>query len=217
MLKHPDIEFIIADNQPITRRGILSILKEEGDDTYKIIANKSDLIHCLSIISKKAIVIIDYTLFDLQSLDALINIGLRYQETRWIIFSSDLSEPFLRRAIAEENYSIVTKDASIEEIWHAINENIQGRQYICKQIQDLRIGKTTEDEHQNLTPVEKEILKSIAAGKTSQEIANDRCSSIHTIATHRKNIFRKIGVNNVLEATRYAVKSGLVNPSEYYI
>lgn len=92
MLKHPDIEFIIADNQPITRRGILSILKEEGDDTYKIIANKSDLIHCLSIISKKAIVIIDYTLFDLQSLDALINIGLRYQETRWIIFSSDLSE-----------------------------------------------------------------------------------------------------------------------------
>ena len=42
-------------------------------------------------------------------------------------------------------------------------------------------------------------------------------SSINTITTHRKNIFRKISVNNVLEASKYAVKAGIVNPSDYYI
>jgi DNA-binding NarL/FixJ family response regulator len=42
-----------------------------------------------------------------------------------------------------------------------------------------------------------------------KEIANERCSSIHTITTHKKNIFRKIGVNNVYEAMQYARRAGL--------
>jgi len=48
-------------------------------------------------------------------------------------------------------------------------------------------------------------------------IAAERCSSVHTISTHRKNIFRKIGVNNLLEATKYAVQAGIVDVTEYYI
>ena len=52
--------------------------------------------------------------------------------------------------------------------------------------------------------VETEILKDIALGMTTKEIAEKRISSFHTINTHRKNIFRKLGVNNAHEATKYA-------------
>jgi DNA-binding CsgD family transcriptional regulator len=48
-------------------------------------------------------------------------------------------------------------------------------------------------------------------------IADERSLSIHTIATHRKNIFRKIGVNNVLEAIRYAARTGVIDAGNYYI
>lgn len=68
-----------------------------------------------------------------------------------------------------------------------------------------------------LTRTETEILKDIAMGMTTKEIAEKRFSSFHTVNTHRKNIFHKLGVNNVHEATKYALRSGLVDAAEYYI
>lgn len=76
--------------------------------------------------------------------------------------------------------------------------------------------QTTQEENK-LTPTETEILRDIALGLTTREIAEKRYSSFHTVNTHRKNIFRKIGVNNVHEATRYALRAGLVDSAEYYI
>lgn len=76
--------------------------------------------------------------------------------------------------------------------------------------------QTTLEENR-LTPTETEILRDIALGLTTREIAEKRYSSFHTVNTHRKNIFRKIGVNNVHEATRYALRAGLVDSAEYYI
>lgn len=76
--------------------------------------------------------------------------------------------------------------------------------------------QATQEENR-LTPTETEILRDIALGLTTREIAEKRYSSFHTVNTHRKNIFRKIGVNNVHEATRYALRAGLVDSAEYYI
>ena len=68
-----------------------------------------------------------------------------------------------------------------------------------------------------LTRTEREILVDIAQGLTTREIAEKRFSSFHTVNTHRKNIFRKLGVNTVHEATKYALRAGLVDSSDYYI
>ena len=73
------------------------------------------------------------------------------------------------------------------------------------------------EEHIKLTKTETEILIAIAQGMTSREIAEKRFLSFHTVNTHRKNIFRKLGVNNVHEATRYALRAGLIDAAEYYI
>ena len=68
-----------------------------------------------------------------------------------------------------------------------------------------------------MTPTEREVLRLIASGKTVKEIAALRNSSVHTIITHKKNLFRKLEVNNVYEATKYALKAGLIELVEYYI
>lgn len=81
----------------------------------------------------------------------------------------------------------------------------------------LLAPKQEEQEKINLTKTEIEILKDIALGMTTKEIAEKRFSSFHTVNTHRKNIFRKLGVNNVHEATKYALRAGLVDSAEYYI
>ncbi|MDY6099278.1 MAG: LuxR C-terminal-related transcriptional regulator, partial [Bacteroidaceae bacterium] len=56
-----------------------------------------------------------------------------------------------------------------------------------------------------------------AYGKSVKEIAAERNSSVHTITTHKKNIFRKINVNTIYEATKYALRAGLLEMVEYCI
>jgi DNA-binding NarL/FixJ family response regulator len=68
-----------------------------------------------------------------------------------------------------------------------------------------------------LTSTEKEILRAMALGKSTKEIASERFLSVYTVMTHRKNIFRKLCVNNAHEAIRYALRAGLVDIVEYYI
>jgi DNA-binding NarL/FixJ family response regulator len=175
----------------------------------------------LSLLAKypSALVVLDYTLFDMPGLETLLIIGLRFPQVRWILFSDDLSEAFLNRIVLEKQYSVVMKDASIEEIKQAIQNGcaIARKQFLCERVKTILDSRKDNVDKQSLTSTEKEILKAIAQGKTSQMIADERCSSIHTISTHRKNIFRKIGVNNLLEATKYAAQMGIVDMSEYYI
>ena len=97
---------------------------------------------------------------------------------------------------------------------------MHGKRFICQHAMELLIEEQSTDSHPetvNLTKTEQEILKDIALGMTTKEIAAKRFSSFHTVNTHRKNIFRKLGVNNVHEATKYALRAGLVDAAKYYI
>jgi DNA-binding NarL/FixJ family response regulator len=80
------------------------------------------------------------------------------------------------------------------------------------------ISQQQEEEKPDiLTSTETEIIEAIALGKTTKEIAAERFSSVHTVTTHRKNIFRKLGINTAHEAVKYALRAGLIDPSEFYI
>ena len=115
-------------------------------------------------------------------------------------------------------FGILFKDSSIAEIETALLAALRSERYICKRASEaLSPGKNIEAERPLLTATEREILKLIALGKSTKEIAEERFSSVHTITTHRKNIFRKIDVNNVYEATRYALRAGIIDLGDYYI
>lgn len=114
--------------------------------------------------------------------------------------------------------SIILKDNSEDEIKCALRCAMRGERFLCHQITNLLIEERTQrDNSSNLTPSEIEVLKLIAKGKSVKEIAAERNSSVHTIITHKKNIFRKIEVNNVYDTTKYALHAGLVDLMEYYI
>lgn len=211
---------VIADNQDITKAGILYLtdkMPEVGLVTEA--ADKKELLRLL-VRYPDAVVLLDYTLFDLNSADELIILQERFKRISWILFSEELSEDFIRRIIfSSETFSIVLKDSFLEEIRMAIFSAFRSQRFICNRINNLLSDRKTglQKEHPVLTSTETDILKSIALGKTTKEIAAERFSSIHTITTHRKNIFRKIEVNNLHEATRYALRAGIIDSAEYYI
>jgi DNA-binding NarL/FixJ family response regulator len=75
----------------------------------------------------------------------------------------------------------------------------------------------TQPLKEDLTVMEKAILHEMALSKTTKEIAWDKHLSFHTVNTHRRNIFRKLGINNMHEAIKYALQSGIIDTTEYYI
>lgn len=210
---------IVADNQAITHAGILYILSDMGFASTISVRTKTELM--LQLKQKPySIVILDYTLFDFDSESDLQNIVQRYPKTYFILWSEDLSVNFIRTLMNNDNrISILLKDAKLSEIKQCIEYNLQGNRYLCQHATNILLApiSTQEKESVKLTKTEIEVLKDIALGMTTREIAEKRISSFHTVNTHRKNIFRKIGVNNVHEATRYAMRTGLVDAAEYYI
>lgn len=215
------IDIVIADKQDITRIGLETLVHQQREDVSISLAdNKSELIKQL-IARPKAIVVMDYTLFDFAGADDLLNVGYRFPQSHWLLFSDELSNDFLRRlVISSEQYSIVLKSCELDEINMGLTHVLRGERYICTRVANQLLqnqqASANATDHK-LTPTEIEILKEIALGRTTKEIAARRNLSFHTVMTHRKNIFRKLEVNNVHEAIKYAMRAGLVDLAEYYI
>ena len=210
---------IIADNQDITRAGMVYVLSKIGNVSYQVVSNKSELILLLND-CPDAVVILDYTLFDISSESDLLIIGQRFPLSHLVLWSEDLSVDFIRNLVNVSNHvSVLMKDAKMSEIEQCLDYVLQGQRFLCQHATNMILAPTStiDKEAMVLTKTETEILKEIAQGITTREIAEKRFSSFHTVNTHRKNIFRKLGVNNVHEAIRYAMRSGLVDAAEYYI
>jgi len=213
---------IIFDKQEITRFGVEALIIKlyPREHVFKILYadSKNDLVHNLET-NPYSLVVIDYTQSDLNSVDGLLNISARFPFTQWILFSEELSVQFLKKVIDNISFGVVLKSSELSEIKKAISLAIDGQPFICSQIEELiqKSDKGAADCDNLLTLTEKEILREIAWGKTAKEIADLRNISMHTVITHRKNIYRKLEVNNSQEASRYALRAGILDTSDYYI
>lgn len=210
---------ILCDNQDITRIGMHELCIQNGANPIATAVSSRSLVQEL-LRQPRSVVILDYPLFDFADVEMLLVTASRFPEARWILFSEELNDNLIHRLIMDEEiFSIVMKDDSLKEIQECIRRTLSGERYICQRITDMLLRQPVKKEtvRADLTPTEIEILKAIALGKTTKVIAQERCSSINTIITHRKNIFRKLDVNNVHEATKYAFRTGIVDAAEYFI
>ena len=213
------MKILLADKQDITRAGLTYVIeKMEGLET-KFVEDKAELMLALKE-NEDTVVILDYTLFDINDAAELLILNQLFPYTRWLLFSEDLSADFVRVLIASSSmFSVLLKESQLMEIKEAIRFCVASKRFVCQRMMEVLLAPVQQEpeEKVNLTKTETEILKDIALGMTTKEIAVKRFSSFHTVNTHRKNIFRKLGVNNVHEATKYALRAGLVDSAEYYI
>ena len=213
---------ILADNQDISIAGWYYLFQGIADG--QVIAEATDKKDLISLLVSypNTLVILDYTLFDFESVNELVILQARFENADWILFSDELSDEFMRTLLYNtQSFSVLMKDSSKDEILSALKEALKGNRFICNHVSNILLDNRRNIQNQGfknlLTATEQEILKEMALGKTTKEIASKRHVSVHTIMTHRKNIFRKIEVNNVHEATKYAMRAGIVDMAEYYI
>ena len=211
--------FILADNQELTRFALENLLQQDETAVVYRAFDKAGLVALLKE-HESAIVILDYTLFDFTDEDQLLIVAERFALSQWVLLSDELTSRFLRRVVySSHQFSVVFKDGPLQEVREALQSASRHNRYISQRALEAIISQQQEDDEQPsvLTSTETEIVKAIAQGKTTKEIASERFSSVHTITTHRKNIFRKLGVNTAHEVVKYALRAGLIDSSEFYI
>ena len=216
------MNLLLADQQDIAKAGIRHYVSKLSEEVTLIEVNdKKELVEELQK-NPDSMVILDYTNMDFQTAEDILIVEDRFPNSQWMLFSLELSEVFLRQVIlSNTRTSVIMKDCKAEEIEFALHSMFHHERYLCHLVSNMllnvSLNKQKETSNDPLTQTEKQILKEIAQGKTTKEIAANKNLSFHTVNTHRKNIFRKLEVNNVHEAIKYAMKAGIVDVAEYYI
>lgn len=219
-----DETYIIYDNQDLSRIGLTAlILSQTKHAQIFSVSEKEELQKSLES-NVPACVILDYDYSDFDGVNEILHLKNRYSNSSWLLISNEISDKFIHQltaAIPEANF--VLKTDSEEDLLAAISSTASGKRFYCSEALNVILGfKSKKEEDRDspihtLTATEIEITQLIAYGKSSKEIAEERCLSFHTVNTHRKNIFRKLGVSTVHDLTKLALKYGLVDFTEYYI
>lgn len=214
-------KIVIADSQFLVIESLIHLIEAENKYVLCGIAdNRYSLIKLLQQNSPD-LLITDFNLIDYESPDDLKSILVDFKNLSILILTNQLTHGELGKLLKSgiKNISLKTDEKKdlISSIRMAVKKKKKFSDQILDMILELSGNKNTSAEPSVLTQSEIEIVKLIADGCTTKEIALIKHLSSHTVMTHRKNIFRKLKINNVSELIMFAVRKGLIDNIEYYI
>jgi two-component system response regulator NreC len=213
------IRIFIADDHPVFRNGIKSVLSGSDYDVVGEADNGNTALKAISVM-KPDIAILDITMPDLDGIAVTKRVAEEVPGTRVIILSmhADLNHPI--EAFRAGALGYVLKDSDPGELLKAVERVSSGGKYaspavteeLLNDFVDVIKKEQSNDPFDTLSGREKEILKHIADGSTSKEIAEKLFISLATVKSHRNNIMKKLKVNDMASLIKTAIKKGIVNP-----
>jgi DNA-binding NarL/FixJ family response regulator len=215
------VRVLIADSQFLITESLRMILQNEGCFLVtKIVTEKNDLIEALKI-NNTSVLIIDPSQVDIAGLSELKEIKNGFPDLKILVITNSVTRKELHEFNSISINNIILKTEGKDEIIEALNATINGKKHYSNELLDLLFESTEKkiiaEETGQLTSSELEIVRLIADGLTTKEIAVRKFISFHTVMSHRKNIFRKLGVTSISELIMYSIKAGWINTIEYHI
>ena len=216
----PVPRIIIADTQFLIVTALRTLLDNQAECTVEAVSSSPELYKVLENDSC-GLLITDHLLFEYHPPQGLQDIKRQFPKLSILILTNSLTKLEFTELTKIGIKNIINKTADREDILAAIDAALKGKKYFSEEILDMILemgeSKSNGEEPTHLTNSEIEIVKLIASGLTTKEIANHKNISFHTVNTHRKNIFRKLGVSNASEMILYAIKAGWIDNIEYFI
>lgn len=216
------IKIAIADSQVLTKEGVISVLKAtEYYDIVFSVETKDELFELLKHDTPSILIIDPDQLKDFMPyhFPELIKI---FPVSDILVLTSNTNRDYILRILATGITHFILKTCTVEELLDVLIAIGKNEKYLCKKAIEVLLSEnitSVKNKYNDpcLTKKEIEIIKLIAQGLTTKEIASQNFISAHTVNTHRKNILRKLGINNTSELVMYAVKAGIIDTTEYYI
>lgn len=213
------IRILLADDHTLVRSGVKSLLS--AMDAVEVVAEAGDGLEAVKLAAAERpdVVLMDIAMRGLNGLEAAAQIGKQNPRVKVIILSMHDSAEYVDQALRAGVAGYVLKDAAPLELEFALQAVMRGETYLSPRVssqvvQSLveRMPKApVESELALLSPRQKEILKAIANGRSTKQIAFDLGVSIKTIETHRGQIMERLDIHDLAGLVRFAVRVGLVS------
>ncbi len=215
------IRVAVADDHHLVRAGIRALLEKAGD--IEVVGEAVDGLEALEMLEAVVpdVLVMDIAMPRLNGIEAVERIQELGLETKVVILSMYSNELLVRQALQRGARGYLLKESVTNELLLAIRAASGGGTYLSPAISEALLPEAlmsaAEEESPDfdpLTPREREVLLLIGAGNTNQAIARQLGISVKTVERHRANLMGKLGVNNLAELIRLAIKRGLIQLDE---
>lgn len=214
------VRIILVDDHTIMREGLRSLLERKS--SCEVIADASTGAQAIQLVRdlKPDLVIMDISLPDMTGIDATEEIKKIVPQVRVLALSVHSDRRFIIRMLEAGASAYLKKDCASEELITAIDAVLQHRKYLSPALTDevltellaYRTASPSDEETIGLLSIrERTVLKQLAEGRSSKEIALDMNLSMKTVETHRQHIMDKLNLHTVAELTKYAIREGLTD------
>jgi DNA-binding NarL/FixJ family response regulator len=213
------IRILLVEDHALVRAGMRVLLSNiEG---IEIVGEAGSGREALSHLEqqKPDIVLMDIAMEDMNGLEATAQIAAQHPQVRVLMLSMHASEEYVLQALQAGAAGYLLKDAGTAELELAIRAVARGETYLSPAISKYvvagyvqRVGGGQETSQIQLTPRQREILRLIAEGQSTREIAQTLFISIKTVETHRAQLMERLGIRDIAGLVRYAIRMGLVRP-----
>ena len=210
---------LLADDHTVVRDGLRMVLDSAPDlEVVAVAADGAQAVE-LALAEEVDLAVLDVSMPRMTGLQAALELSRRKPEMRVLILSMHDNEQYFFEALKAGASGYVLKSAANRDLIEACRATMRGEPFIYPPAASALVrdyldrasrGEVTPTDP--LTPREQEVIKQIAEGLSSEEIAGILVISKKTVDRHRANILEKLGMRNRVELTRYAIKRGLVEP-----
>ena len=211
------IRVLLVDDHKLVRAGIRSLLERLPD--VEVIAEASDGREAIRIVEKREpqIVLMDLAMPELNGIEATLHLTLTFPEVRVIILSIYADQEHVYQSLRAGAAGYLLKGAATDELEFAIRSVARGETYLSPPVSKpvimeyIRRTNIVLPSRERLSPRQTQILKLIAEGKTTKQVALELAISVKTVETHRAALMTRIGIHDVAGLVRYAIKLGLID------
>jgi len=197
---------VLADDHTMFREGVRKIIEKIGD--VQISGEAGDGLELLELLKESSpdMVVLDLSMPNMRGLEAIREIKRLCPETKILVLTMHKKKEFIRQTLKDGADGFLSKDDASSELIRAIGIIKQGGKYYSPMISSIFPTLFLEKEQSEvLTGREREILKLLAEGKKSKEIAEVLFISPNTVRRHRENIMEKLHAKTLADLIKYAI------------
>ena len=210
---------LLADDHALVRRGVRLILDAEPDLT--VVAEAADGAEAVELLREVEVdlVVLDVAMPRLTGLQAAREISARADPPKILMLSMHDNEQYFFESLRVGASGYVLKSVADRDLVDACRAALRGESFLYPGTESALVRDYLERMRRGerlpravLTPREDQVVKLIAEGHSTREIARELTISVNTVERHRENVLAKLGMRDRTELTRYAIRVGLIEP-----
>jgi DNA-binding NarL/FixJ family response regulator len=209
------IKVLLADDHALVRAGIRSLLNAMAQVEVVAEAASGEEAIELASTSRPDVVLMDIAMKGITGLEAAARMRERMPEVRVVILSMHSGEEYVLQALRAGAAGYLLKDAATGELELALRSVMRGESWLSPAVSRQVVEgyvRSGESAPEALTARQREVLRLVAGGKSTKEIAFLLNLSVKTVETHRAQIMERLNIRDVAGLVRYALRTGLVPP-----